>query len=49
MFNFESGHFKGYKTTLPFEISIHDPMTVADLQGNAVEVETGYITTRVAN
>ena len=45
IFDFDSGLFKGYKATLPFEISIHDPMTVADLQGNAVEVEAGYITT----
>ena len=45
VFDFDNEANLGYKSTLPFQISIHDPMNVADLQGKMVEVEPGYITT----
>ena len=35
----------GYKPPLPFRISVHDPMSAADITGYSVEVKAGYIST----
>ena len=35
----------GFKAIPPFRISIHDPMSIADLRSTGVDIEAGYIST----
>ena len=37
----------GYKKNLPFRVSIHDPMQIADIIGRGVEIKAGYVSTFV--
>ncbi len=38
----KNSDIKPYK---PFKVSIHDPLTIADLRSTGVEVEPGYLST----
>ena len=45
MYDFSQYSQGDFKETLPIKVSIHDPMSIADLRSSGVEVQPGYVST----